>query len=163
MKYRKLGNTEKNLSEIGLGTWAIGGGDWGMGWGDQSRKDSIDAILEALEHGVNWIDTAHAYGFGVAEEVVAEALSQWREEVFIATKCGVLPKENRVPERFISPESIREEVEGSLRRLKVEFIDLYQIHWPTPLENLEESWCTLVKLREEKMLMQVFIIAILKS
>ena len=149
MKYRKLGNTEKNLSEIGLGTWAIGGGDWGMGWGDQSRKDSIDAILEALEHGVNWIDTAHAYGFGVAEEVVAEALSQWREEVFIATKCGVLPKENRVPERFISSESIREEVEGSLRRLKVEFIDLYQIHWPTPLENLEESWCTLVKLIEE--------------
>ena len=149
MKYRKLGNTEKNLSEIGLGTWAIGGGDWGMGWGDQSRKDSIDAILEALEHGVNWIDTAHAYGFGVAEEVVAEALSQWREEVFIATKCGVLPKENRVPERFISPESICEEVEGSLRRLKVDFIDLYQIHWPTPIENLEDSWSTLLKLREE--------------
>ena len=85
----------------------------------------------------------------MAEEVVAEALSQWQEEVFIATKCGVLPKENRVPERFISSESIREEVEGSLRRLKVEFIDLYQIHWPTPLENLEESWCTLVKLIEE--------------
>ena len=149
MKFRKLGNTEVNLSEIGLGTWAIGGGDWGMGWGDQSRQDSIDAILEALEHGINWIDTAHAYGFGEAEDVVAEALSHWQEEVFIATKCGVLPKENRVPERFISPESIREEVEGSLRRLKVECIDLYQIHWPTPLENLQDSWATLLKLREE--------------
>ena len=149
MNYRKLGNTENELSEIGLGTWAIGGGDWGMGWGDQSKKDSIDAILEALDNGINWIDTAHAYGFGVAEEVVAEALSQWNEKVFVATKCGVLPKKDRAPERFISPESIREEIEGSLRRLKVETIDLYQIHWPSPLENLNESWDSLLKLREE--------------
>ena len=108
MKYRKLGNSEHELSEIGLGTWAIGGGDWGLGWGAQSKQDSIETILEALELGVNWIDTAHAYGFGEAEEVIAEALSQWQDKVFLATKCGVLPKHDRVPERFISPETILE-------------------------------------------------------
>tara|TARA_B100000161_G_scaffold261557_1_gene230062 strand:+ start:723 stop:1703 length:981 start_codon:yes stop_codon:yes gene_type:complete len=149
MKYRKLGNSEHELSEIGLGTWAIGGGDWGMGWGAQSKQDSIETILEALELGVNWIDTAHAYGFGEAEEVIAEALSQWQDKVFLATKCGVLPKHDRVPERFISPETIREEIEGSLCRLRVEIIDLYQIHWPSPIENLEESWQTLLELRSE--------------
>ena len=85
MRYRELGNSGQNLSEIGLGTLAIGGGDWWMGWGDQKKEDSIDAILEALECGINWIDTAHAYGFGVAETVVAEALSEWKEDVFVAT------------------------------------------------------------------------------
>jgi aryl-alcohol dehydrogenase-like predicted oxidoreductase len=149
MRYRELGNSGQNLSEIGLGTWAIGGGDWGMGWGDQRKEDSIDAILEALECGINWIDTAHAYGFGVAETVVAEALSEWKEDVFVATKCGVLPKQDGSPERFISPKSILEEVEGSLRRLKVEAIDLYQIHWPHPIENLADSWQTLIRLKEE--------------
>lgn len=149
MKYREFGNSGHKLSEIGLGTWAIGGGDWGMGWGEQSRKDSIDAIIEALECGVNWIDTAHAYGFGLAEEVVAEALSRWSGDVFVATKCGVLPKPDGTPMRFISPSSILEEVEGSLKRLKVEAIDLYQIHWPSPIENLAESWQTLVRLKKE--------------
>lgn len=149
MRYRKLGNSEYELSEIGLGTWAIGGGDWGMGWGAQSKQDSIETILEALELGINWIDTAHAYGFGVAEEVVAEALSQWQDKVLVATKCGVLPKHDRAPERFISPATIRQEIEGSLRRLRVEIIDLYQIHWPSPVENLEKCWQTLLQLRAE--------------
>jgi aryl-alcohol dehydrogenase-like predicted oxidoreductase len=112
MKYRQLGNSELNLSEIGMGTWAIGGGDWGMGWGNQSEKDSREAIIEALEAGINWIDTAHAYGFGLAEEVIGKVLSEWREQVIIATKCGVLPEEGNKPIRFISPQSIREEIEG---------------------------------------------------
>lgn len=86
MRYRKLGNSELNLSEIGLGTWAIGGGDWGMGWGNQSENDSKAAIIEALEEGVNWIDTAHAYGFGIAEEVIGKVLSDWKGAVIIATK-----------------------------------------------------------------------------
>ena len=133
MKYRKLGNTENNLSEIGLGTWAIGGGDWGMGWGDQSKQDSIDAILEALDHGVNWIDTAHAYGFGEAEEVVAEALSQWQEKVFIATKCGVLPKENRVPERFIC-EITKSRISSSFKSRLYRPLPSY---WPTPSKTLK--------------------------
>ncbi len=149
MRYRELGNSGQRLSEIGLGTWAIGGGDWGMGWGDQSKEDSIDAILEALECGINWIDTAHAYGFGVAERVVAEALSEWNDEVFVATKCGVLPMQDGSPKRFISPQSIFEEVEGSLDRLNVEAIDLYQIHWPAPVANLEDSWQALIHLKEQ--------------
>lgn len=149
MRYRKLGNSDHRLSEVGLGTWAIGGGDWGMGWGNQSKRDSIETIFEALENGINWIDTAYAYGFGVAEEVVAEALSQWKEKVFVATKCGVLPKSDGSPERFISPDSIQKEIEGSLRRLNTDIIDLYQIHWPTPLDNLADSWQALLDLKTE--------------
>ena len=149
MKYRQLGNSGLNLSEIGMGTWAIGGGDWGMGWGNQSEKDSREAIVEALEAGINWIDTAHAYGFGLAEEVIGKVLSEWQEQVIIATKCGVLPEEGNKPIRFISPQSIREEIEGSLKRLKRDVIDLYQIHWPSPLENLHDSWETLIDLKKQ--------------
>ena len=149
MKFRKLGKSDLILSEIGLGTWAIGGGDWGMGWGDQTKSDSKAAIFEALESGVNWIDTAHAYGFGLAEEVVGEVISDWKDEVIVATKCGVLPQSDLTPRRYISPSSIRDEIEGSLSRLKVDRIDLYQIHWPTPLENLRDSWESMVQLQRE--------------
>ena len=150
MKLNKLGNSDLLLSQIGMGTWAIGGGDWGMGWGDQDEKDSIQAIIEALEQGINWIDTAHAYGFGVSEEAVGKALREWKvDEIIVATKCGVLPQEDGKPRRFISPVTIREEVDGSLRRLGRDRIDLYQIHWPDPLENLAESWETLQELRKE--------------
>ena len=136
MKLNKLGNSDLLLSQIGMGTWAIGGGDWGMGWGDQDERESIQAILEALEHGINWIDTAHAYGFGVSEEAVGKALREWNaDDIIVATKCGVLPQEDNKPRRFISSSTIREEVEGSLRRLRRDWIDLYQIHWPDPLEN----------------------------
>ena len=145
MKLNKLGNSDLLLSQIGLGTWAIGGGDWGMGWGDQDEGESIQAILEALEHGINWIDTAHAYGFGVSEEAVGKALREWKaDDIIVATKCGVLPQEDNKPRRFISSSTIREEVEGSLRRLRRDWIDLYQIHWPDPwriwpnLETLQE-------------------------
>lgn len=150
MKTRKLGDTDLELSVVGLGTWAIGGGDWGMGWGDQDEKDSIAAIHEALDCGVNWIDTAHAYGFGVSESSVGKAVKEWKGgDVILATKCGVLPGEDRKPRRFISRETIFEEVEGSLKRLHTDCIDLYQIHWPEPVENVEEGWQALLDLKAE--------------
>jgi aryl-alcohol dehydrogenase-like predicted oxidoreductase len=147
---RKLGDTDLELSVTGLGTWAIGGGDWGMGWGDQDERDSIATIHEALECGINWIDTAHAYGFGVSEISVGKAVKEWNGgEVILATKCGVLPGEGNKPRRFISRETIREEVEGSLKRLQVDRIDLYQLHWPEPIDNLEEAWQALLELKTD--------------
>ena len=122
-------------------------GEW---VGEIKTKESIQAILEALEHGINWIDTARTYGFGVSEEAVGKALREWKaDDIIVATKCGVLPQEDNKPRRFISSSTIREEVEGSLRRLRRDWIDLYQIHWPDPLENLSESWETLQELRKE--------------
>ena len=148
MKKNQLGNSDLILSEIGLGTWAIGGGEWGMGWGAQDEKDSIASILEGLSEGINWIDTAHAYGFGVAETSVGKALKEVKDDnVIVATKCGVLPEEDGKPKRFISRKTILEEVDQSLRRLGRDWIDLYQIHWPFPVENLTEAWETLIELK----------------
>ena len=149
MQTRRLGNSDLNLTPVGFGTWAIGGGEWGMGWGHQTEKDSIESILEGLEAGINWIDTAHAYGFGVSEEMVGKAVKEWGQDVIIATKCGVLPDENNFPKRYTSRKTITEEVEGSLRRLQVEVIDLYQIHWPEPDDNIEEAWQTLLDLKTQ--------------
>ncbi len=149
METRRLGNTDLDLTPVGFGTWAIGGGEWGMGWGPQAEKDSIESILEGLEAGINWIDTAHAYGFGLSEEVVGKAVKEWGQPVILATKCGVLPDENNFPRRFTSRETIIEEVEGSLRRLQVDAIDLYQLHWPEPDENVEEAWQTLLDLKQQ--------------
>ncbi len=149
MHTNRLGKSDLNLSEIGLGTWAIGGGDWGMGWGNQNESDSIACIVEALEQGINWIDTAHAYGFGVAEVAVGKALKEYKDdEVIVATKCGVLPQEENKPKRFISRDTILEEVDESLRRLGRDWIDLYQIHWPEPVGNLAEAWETLQDLKK---------------
>ena len=149
METRRLGNTDLDLTPVGFGTWAIGGGEWGMGWGPQAKKDSIESILEGLQAGINWIDTAHAYGFGLSEEVVGKAVKEWGQPVILATKCGVLPDENNFPRRFASRETIIEEVEGSLRRLQVDAIDLYQLHWPEPDENVEEAWQTLLDLKQQ--------------
>ena len=149
METRRLSNTDLDLTPVGFGTWAIGGGEWGMGWGPQKEKDSIESILEGLEAGINWIDTAHAYGFGLSEEVVGKAVKEWGQPVILATKCGVLPDENNFPRRFASRETIVEEVEGSLRRLQVDTIDLYQLHWPEPDENVEEAWQTLLDLKQQ--------------
>jgi aryl-alcohol dehydrogenase-like predicted oxidoreductase len=149
MQTRRLGNSDLDLTPIGFGTWAIGGDDWGMGWGPQNEADSVAAILEGLESGINWIDTAHAYGFGVAEEVVGKALKEWGKPVILATKCGVLPNEDRTPNRFTSRTTILEEVEGSLKRLQTDCIDLYQLHWPEPDEGVEEAWQTLLDLKEQ--------------
>ena len=149
MQTRRLGNSDLNLTPVGFGTWAIGGGEWGMGWGPQTEKDSIESILEGLEAGINWIDTAYAYGFGLSEEMVGKAVKEWGEAVVIATKCGVLPDKNNFPRRYASRKTITEEVENSLRRLQVEVIDLYQIHWPEPDENVEEAWQTLLDLKSQ--------------
>ena len=147
---QNLGNSDLELSNLGLGTWAIGGDSWTMGWGKQSRQDSIYAIHEALDAGINWIDTAPAYGFGEAELVVAEALQTWENDVIVATKCGILEKEGSGGDmiRFASRATILKEVEESLKRLRVECIDLYQIHWAEPAERIEEAFQTLLDLKQ---------------
>ncbi|HSR29343.1 MAG TPA: aldo/keto reductase [Anaerolineae bacterium] len=141
MERRKLGNSELSVTPIGIGTWAIGGGDNPYGWGSQDDKDSIAAIRRGLELGVNWIDTAAGYGHGHSEEVIGQAIAGRRDEVIIATKCGILWQEDG-SDIFgcMEAASIKREVENSLRRLKVDVIDLWQIHWPLPDEGIEEGW-----------------------
>jgi len=149
MKTRKLGWTDLNLSIIGLGTWAIGGGKWKFSWGPQDDRDSISAIQRALELGINWIDTAAVYGLGHSEEIVGKAIRGLRKKPIIATKCErVWDKGGNISGR-LKKKSIRSEIEASLKRLKIEVIDLYQIHWPEPDEDIEEAWTTLGDLIKE--------------
>ena len=124
MQKRQLGKTDLVLTTVGLGTWAIGGGDWRAGWGHQDDEDSIAAIRRAMELGVNWIDTAAVYGLGHSEEVVGKAIRGHRHEVMIATKCGQTWNSDREITRWLKADSIRQEVEGSLKRLGTEVIDL---------------------------------------
>ena len=146
MKTRKLGRTDLNLSVIGLGTWAIGGGGWRYSWGPQDDRESIATILRALKMGVNWIDTAPVYGLGHSEEIVGKAVEGLRKKPIIATKCGLVwDKKGNISNR-LKEESIRAEVEASLKRLKVDVIDLYQIHWPMPDGDIEEAWRTIADL-----------------
>jgi aryl-alcohol dehydrogenase-like predicted oxidoreductase len=150
MQTRRLGNSDLELTVIGLGTWAIGGGGWNFGWGPQEDQDSIAAIRRALDVGVNWIDTAAVYGLGHAEKIVAQAIVGRREEVIIATKGGLVWDEGgTTPYGRLKAHSIRREVEASLRRLKLEAIDLYQIHWPTPPQDVEEAWSAVTDMIEE--------------
>lgn len=149
MLMRQLGNSDLKLSVIGLGTWAIGGGDWQYGWGDQAESDSVAAIHEALDSGVNWIDTAPAYGLGRAEEIVGKVLRDRSDSVIVATKCGLIGDDARNIFSRLTRKSILEEVEASLRRLGVERIDLYQIHWPNPADQIEEAFETLELLRSQ--------------
>jgi aryl-alcohol dehydrogenase-like predicted oxidoreductase len=127
METRQLGNSDLHLSPIGLGAWAIGGGDWAMAWGPQDDNDSIAAIHKALDLGINWIDTAAIYGLGHSEEVVARALKNTSHKPYIFTKCSRIWDEKR--EITTSQKHIRRECEDSLRRLNVDAIDLYQVHW----------------------------------
>jgi aryl-alcohol dehydrogenase-like predicted oxidoreductase len=129
---RRLGNSNLNITVIGFGAWAIGGGDWTFGWGPQEDSESIAAISRAVDLGINWIDTAAAYGLGHSEEIVARAIGAMppSKRPYIFTKCSLVWDEKRELSHSLRPDSIRREVEGSLRRLKVETIDLYQIHWP---------------------------------
>ncbi len=142
MKKRALGWTELSLTRIGLGTWAQGGGGWRYAWGPQDDRDSISAIHRALEKGINWIDTAPIYGLGHAEEVVGSALRTIprSERPLIATKCGRDWDAEGSPQPNLKRDRVRREIEDSLRRLGVEVIDLYQIHWPQPEEDIEEAW-----------------------
>ncbi|MBA2492625.1 MAG: aldo/keto reductase [Gammaproteobacteria bacterium] len=150
MQTRQLGDSELEFTTVGLGTWAIGGGDWDFGWGPQDDKESVAAIQRALGLGVNWIDTAAIYGLGHAEEVVAKAIAGRRDQVIVATKCGLRWKEGgTTPFGQLDSASVREEAEASLRRLDVDVIDLYQVHWPNPDEDVEEAWSTIAKLIEE--------------
>jgi aryl-alcohol dehydrogenase-like predicted oxidoreductase len=149
MHTRRLGRTDLDITPLGFGAWAIGGGDWVFGWGSQDDRDSIAAIREAVELGLNWIDTAAVYGLGRSEEVVAKALEGVSPRPFIFTKCGRVWNERREVGKDISAESIRRECEASLRRLRVETIDLYQIHWPEPDERIEEGWEEMNRLRAE--------------
>jgi aryl-alcohol dehydrogenase-like predicted oxidoreductase len=148
MKTKRLGNSDLSITPIGFGAWAIGGSGWEFGWGDQDDKASIVAIHRALELGVNWIDTAAVYGMGHSEEVVAAALKTWPgPRPYVFTKCGLLWDNQGYVHRNLKAESIRRECENSLRRLKVDAIDLYQIHWPS--EDLEEGWTEMAQLQKE--------------
>ena len=151
MRTRKLGDSDLEITTIGFGAWAIGGGDWSFGWGAQDDNDSVAAILRALELGINWIDTAAVYGLGRSEEVVGRALAEYghRDEVIVATKCGLRWGKTRNIRPTLKAQSVRQEVEASLRRLKVDEIDLYQIHWPNPDKDIEEGWGVMPDLVKE--------------
>lgn len=130
MGTRRLGSSDLQITPVGFGAWAAGGGGWEFAWGPQDDAESIAAIHRALDRGVNWIDTAAVYGLGHSEEVVARALAGRSEKPYVFTKGGLTWDESRKVRRNLAPDSIRQELEGSLRRLKVDTIDLYQIHWP---------------------------------
>jgi aryl-alcohol dehydrogenase-like predicted oxidoreductase len=138
-----------DITPLGIGAWAIGGGGWQFAWGPQDDNESIAAIRKALDAGINWIDTAAVYGLGHSEEVVARALEGRSNKPYVFTKCERAWNDNREIIPSLKAGSIRQECEGSLRRLKVDTIDLYQIHWPDPDADLEEGWATLAKLKEE--------------
>ncbi len=137
------------LTPIGFGAWAIGGGNWDFGWGPQDDRESVEAIERALDGGVNWIDTAAVYGLGHSEEIVAKALAHRAKKPYVFTKCERRWHEDRSIYVSLKKESVREEVENSLRRLKVDVIDLYQIHWPDPEAEIEEGWETMARIKEE--------------
>ena len=149
MQKRRLGASDLEITPIGVGAWAMGGGGWQFAWGAQDDDESVAAIHAALDKGINWIDTAAIYGLGHSEEVVAKALAGRSEKPLVFTKCGIVWNEKRENRRTIEPESIRKEVEQSLQRLKLDVIDLYQIHWPEPDNLVEAAWTMLAKLQQE--------------
>jgi aryl-alcohol dehydrogenase-like predicted oxidoreductase len=149
MIIKSLGETGIGLSTMGLGTWAIGGGEYQYGWGPQDDLESIDTIHRAIDLGINWLDTAPVYGLGHAEEVVGKAIKGLKDNVFIASKCGFRWDNNRELSFSLKKDSIRFELEASLKRLDLEAIDLYMIHKPLPEEDIEEGWNTLVELKKE--------------
>ncbi len=147
---RTLGNSDLELTAIGFGAWAIGGGNWEFAWGPQDDNESVAAIHRALELGINWIDTAAIYGLGHSEQVVARALTEWRgTRPLIFTKCSMRWNADRSIYRSLKATSLAEELDGSLQRLGVETIDLYQVHWPNPDEEIEEGWEALARLKEQ--------------
>ena len=149
MQTRRLGNTDLEISVVGLGTWAMSGTGWKFSWGPQDDEQSIQTIWKAFDLGINWIDTAPIYGLGHSEEVVGRALAGMRTRPFVATKCGRFANPDGSLYSRIMRESIRKEVEDSLRRLRIDAIDLYQIHWPDPVELIEEAWLTMADLVHE--------------
>lgn len=149
METRRLGNSDMEVTPLGFGAWAAGGGNWVYSWGPQDDGESIAAIHRALDLGVNWIDTAAVYGFGHSEEVVGKALRSRADKPFVFTKCSRVPGPGGTVQSTLRRDVLRRECEESLRRLGVDRIDLYQLHWPRPPEDIEEGWETLARLREE--------------
>jgi aryl-alcohol dehydrogenase-like predicted oxidoreductase len=149
MNTKQLGNSDLYITPIGFGAWAIGGSGWEFAWGAQDDNESIAAIRAALDAGVNWIDTAAVYGLGHSEEVVARALVGVRQRPFVFTKCSMVWNDRREIGHSLKADSIRRECEASLRRLQVDTIDLYQIHWPDPDDEIEEGWATMAALQRE--------------
>ena len=149
MRTATLGRTGLEITRVGFGAWAIGGGNWDWGWGDQDDEESVAAIQRALELGVNWIDTAAQYGLGHSEEVVARALEGVEPRPYVFTKGGQPEGPDRTSYQTLKRDSLLRECEGSLRRLGVDAIDLYQIHWPIPDEEIEEGWSALSELKEQ--------------
>lgn len=145
----ELGRTGLEITRVGFGAWAIGGGGWEFGWGPQDDEQSIAAIHRALELGINWIDTAAAYGFGRSEQAVGRALEGVAERPYVFTKCSLLEGPERKVEHSLKRDSILREAEGSLKRLGLDAIDLYQIHWPIPADDLEEGWAALAELKQQ--------------
>ena len=149
MEKRRLGNSDMDITPLGVGAWAIGGGGWEFGWGPQNDSDSVAAIHEALDRGINWIDTAAVYGLGRSESVVARVLKARSQRPFVFTKCSMVWNEHGEIGHSLKAASIRREVEDSLRRLNIDVIDLYQVHWPNPDGDIEEGWTEMARLKEE--------------
>jgi aryl-alcohol dehydrogenase-like predicted oxidoreductase len=147
MQTRRLGTSDLDITVVGLGAWAIGGAGWKYGWGAQDDRESVAAIHRALDHGINWIDTAAVYGFGHSEEIVARALDGVARRPYVFTKCGLVRGADGNPVRDLTAASIRAECEASLKRLRVDVIDLYQIHWPDP--DVIEAWHAMAALQRE--------------
>jgi len=151
MQTNQLGNSDMQITRLGVGTWAIGGLGYQYSWGPQEDRDSIEAIHRALDFGINWIDTAPGYGKGHSEEIVAKAVKGWSgSKPYIFTKCGLRWDEQGNISKDLSAKSIQQECEDSLRRLQVQAIDLMQIHWPTDdMADIDEAWGTLTRLQNE--------------
>ena len=149
MEKRRLGISDLQITPLGVGAWAMGGAGWRFSWGAQDDRDSIAAIRQALDSGINWIDTAAVYGLGHSEEVVGRALQGIPRRPYVFTKCERRWNESGELSGNLKADSLRAECEASLRRLKIDAIDLYQIHWPMPEEDIEEGWAALAKLKEE--------------
>jgi aryl-alcohol dehydrogenase-like predicted oxidoreductase len=145
----ELGRTGLQITRIGFGAWALGGGGWQFGWGPQDDEESIATIHHALELGINWIDTAAVYGFGHSEEVVGRAIAGASRRPYVFTKCSLLEGPGRMAQSSLKRDSVLREVELSLGRLGVDAIDLYQIHWPRPEDELDEGWGAMAELKEQ--------------
>ncbi|HEX4788281.1 MAG TPA: aldo/keto reductase [Actinospica sp.] len=149
LRRTELGKTGMQITRVGFGAWAIGGGGWEFGWGPQEDEESVGSIHRALELGVNWIDTAAAYGFGRSEQVVGRALEGIDRRPYVFTKCSLLDDGTGRVRHSLSRDSVLREAEASVKRLGLDAIDLYQIHWPDPEPEIEEGWAALAELKEQ--------------
>jgi aryl-alcohol dehydrogenase-like predicted oxidoreductase len=149
MKTRQLGRTDMEITPIGFGSWAIGGGGWIAGWGPQDDQQAINAMKRALDLGLNWIDTAAVYGLGHSEELVGRAIKGREQRPYVFTKCSRLWNNEGDVYSGLKADSIKREAEASLKRLQVDVIDLYQMHWPSPEQDIEEGWTAMAQLKEE--------------